>query len=478
MLNNYINSVITSELPFKPTSEQEILVAKLTDFIQTDNSDTIFLLKGFAGTGKTTVVSAFVKALEKLQIKNILMAPTGRAAKVFSHYSKKQAFTIHKRIYRQKNEIDGMGVFAIDKNLTKNTVFIVDEASMIANSTSDLSGFGSGRLLNDLIDYVFSGTQCKLILLGDEAQLPPVGSFLSPALNKSELELFGKDIIEVNLRQIVRQSAKSGVLFNATKIRNQIPEFVNKVLLPRFELKSFTDIERINGQEIIDAITHAYDTCGQEETLIITRSNQLANRYNTGIRKSILWRDEEIAQGDLLMIVKNNYFWTQKIENIDFIANGDIAKVNTIHKYENLYNLRFAEVTLSFPDYEDLKIRCKILLDTLNLNTPSLDSEQNRKFYQAVSEDYSDIKSKRDVYKQIKENPYFNAMQVKFAYAVTCHKAQGGQWDTVFVDQGYFTDDMLNVEYLRWLYTAFTRAVKKLYLVNFKDEYFLSKRNK
>ena len=470
MIIDHFVKTFKTKFEHKPSEEQEILITKLSEFILSPVQDEIFLLKGYAGTGKTTIISALVKAMREKKRKSVLLAPTGRAAKVFTSYSKQTAYTIHKKIYRQKSSQDGFGKFVLDKNLHKNSIFFVDEASMISNSSFENSSFGSGRLLDDLIEYIYTAENCKLILIGDTAQLPPVKLNISPALDQKDLEFFGYKVNKFQLTQVIRQSKGSGILFNATAIRNIIKDFKNNGF-PKFQNENYPDIIRVVGNELIESISDTYDTHGIEQTLIVTRSNKRANRYNQGIRNSILWREEEISNGDFLMIVKNNYFWAEEETDIDFIANGDTARIERIHSYQEMYGYRFAVVTLSFPDYDDIEIKAKIMLDTLNINTASLDSQENKKFYLKVAEDYLKL-SKRKQYAAIRENEYFNALQVKFAYAVTCHKSQGGQWEAVYIDQGYVTEDRADIEYYRWLYTAFTRASKKLFLVNFKDSFF------
>ena len=471
MLNSFLKDKILEEFSFKPTNNQNLLLTKLSDFIFSENENELFLLKGYAGTGKTTVISALVKSLKKLKQKTFLLAPTGRAAKVLSSYSKTPAYTIHKKIYRQKTATDNMGSFALDRNFHKDTLFIVDEASMIAGNTYSNSIFGSGDLLSDLIEYVYNGNNCKLILIGDTAQLPPVGLDLSPALDKEYIEKnFYRNVIQVVLTEVVRQTQESGILYNATNLRDLIKN--EESIFPKFQLKNYTDIQRVSGADLIEEISSSYYNFGQEDTIIVTRSNNRANKFNQGIRNSILYREEELSQGDYLMVVKNNYFWLDKNEDVDFIANGDIVEIVKIKKYYELYNRRFAEVTVRFLDYKDLEIDTKIMLDTLSIDTPALTADENREFYYKIAEDYPEIRNKRKLFEKIRENEFFNALQVKFAYCVTCHKAQGGQWKSVFVDIGYLTDEMLGKEFYRWLYTAVTRSTEKLYLVNFKDEFF------
>ncbi len=472
MLKNHLKEILTSKLPFTPTRCQEKLIDVLSGYITSYEPDEIMLIKGYAGTGKTTMVFSLTQGLASLKIRSILMAPTGRAAKVMSGYCKMPAFTIHKKIYRQKTSTDGMGKFSLNKNLYKNTYFIVDEASMISNELSENSVFGSGRLLDDLVEFVYSGENCRLVLVGDTAQLPPVKLNISPALEVASLEYYGFSVKEVELKEVVRQAEGSGILFNATEIRKLIGVFNPGSGFFPIEINSFPDVERVSGEELIECISGAYDKYGLFETTVVTRSNKRANLFNNGIRGSILYKENEIEKGDLLMVVKNNYFWAETEEKLEFIANGDIAEIVTIYGYEELYGFRFANVSLNFIDYEDVEIDCKIFLETLSIESASFSFEQNRRLYEAVSEDYAHIKTKRERWKKVKENPYFNALQVKFAYAITCHKAQGGQWKAVFVDHGYLTEDMLDVEYYRWLYTAFTRPTEKLYLVNFNKKFF------
>jgi len=472
MIKKHIQSEILRNLGKSPTSGQVDLSLKLADFVADSDSDAVFILKGYAGTGKTTMLSSLVKTFTVFKFTSVLLAPTGRAAKVLSGYSGHNAYTIHKSIYRQQSSSDGMGRFVLNKNLLKDAFFIVDEASMVSNSSSESSIFGSGRLLEDLIEYVYSGPNCRLILVGDTAQLPPVGLDISPALAKEELDFYDRVVFEHELTEVVRQDQNSGILYNATFIRNLITEGYFVPGYFHLELSGFDDIRRLGGADLIEEISTCYDRFGMFETIVVTRSNKRANKFNEGIRSTILYKESAISVGDLLMIVKNNYFWLEANETIDFIANGDIAEIVTIYKHEELYGFRFANVSLRLIDYPDIEFDCKILLDTLSIESAALTSEQNRKLFDAVAEDYQDIRSKKKRWEKIRENPYFNALQVKFAYAVTCHKAQGGQWKAVFVDQGYLTEEMLNTEFLRWLYTAFTRPTERLYLVNFNKEFF------
>ncbi len=453
-----------------PTDDQSVALKKLAAYIVDNNNDVIFLMTGYAGTGKTSVISSVVKTLDLLRMRSVLLAPTGRAAKVLSSYAGRQAFTIHKKIYRQKSSKDGMGSFSLDRNLHKDTFFIVDEASMVSNITGDSSLFGSGKLLDDLIEYVYSGTDCKLIIVGDTAQLPPVGSALSPALDPVVVEEYGFGLISCELKQVVRQSQTSGVLMNATSVRLQVAE--SDLVHPSIDCINYKDIIRITGEELIDEISSAYGTCGMEGTIIVVNSNKQANRYNQGIRNRIFFREEEISPGDMVMVVKNNYFIIEEDEDgTGFIANGDIAEVRKIRKYEDRYGFHFADMTLKFPDY-NLELESKVMLDVLHLDTPALPSEKNRELFQSVLSDYIHIKTRRKQFEAVKNDPFFNALQIKFAYAVTCHKAQGGQWERVFIDQGMFNRNEISIDYLRWFYTALTRSTDRVYLVNFAEEFF------
>ena len=469
MINNYLVQQIKGYFLYKPTLEQEKAVKSLADFLFSRQQDSVFLLKGYAGTGKTSLIGALVKTLDQLQQKCVLLAPTGRAAKVFSHYAKHSAFTIHKKIYRQRNYSNDMDNFSLDDNLHQQTLFIVDEASMIANDGLSGAAFGTGRLLDDLIQYVYAGTGCRLMLIGDTAQLPPVGEEQSPALSPDVLKGYGLEVYEAQLTEVVRQMHDSGILWNATELRRYISEEVF-FALPSIRVDGFPDIRIIPGNELIEAINDSYDHAGMDETIVVCRSNKRANIYNRGIRNMILYREDELNSGDLLMVAKNNYFWTEQCKEIDFIANGDIAVVRRVRRVREAYGFRFADVVLAFPDYGDVELEVKLLLDTLHTDTPALPKEQNDRLFYAVLEDYADITVKRERMKKMKADPHYNALQVKYAYAVTCHKAQGGQWKRVFLDQGYMTEDMLTPDYFRWLYTAFTRATETLYLVNWPKE--------
>lgn len=470
MRDTIIYNQLCKNLGNTPTDDQSDALKKIAGYICENDNDIIFLMTGYAGTGKTSVISSVVKTLDMLRMRSVLLAPTGRAAKVLSSYAGRQAFTIHKKIYRRKSSKDGMGSFTLDRNLHKDTFFIVDEASMVSNSSGDSSLFGSGRLLDDLIEYVYSGTDCKLILAGDTAQLPPVGSVVSPALDTSALGSYGFGLISVELRQVMRQSETSGVLMNATRVRLQVEEF--DLVHPSIDCINYKDTIRMTGDDLIDEISTAYGSCGMEGTIIVVNSNKQANRYNQGIRNTIFFREEEISTGDMVMVVKNNYFIVDEDEGgTGFIANGDIAEVRGIKKYEELYGFRFADMVLWFADY-NLEIESKVMMDVLHLDTPALPQEKSRELFQSVLADYVHIKTRRKQYQAVKENPYFNALQIKFAYAVTCHKAQGGQWERVFIDQGMFNRNEITIDYLRWFYTALTRSTDRVYLVNFSDEWF------
>lgn len=469
MLNNDLSQQIKRNFSYKPTEEQENALNSFSNFLLSPSSEKIFVLRGYAGTGKTSLVSALVKTLGEVGRKCVLLAPTGRAAKVFSLYSHHPAYTIHRRIYRQRVFSGDMENFTLNTNLHRQTLFIVDEASMIANEGLSGASFGTGRLLDDLIEYVYSVPGCSLMLVGDTAQLPPVGEEQSPALSVPVLQGYGLEVTECLLTQVVRQAADSGILYNATLLRHSIMKDAC-FGLPSVRIGKFPDVKVIQGGDLIEAISDSYDKVGMDETIIICRSNKRANLYNRGIRNTILYRGDELNAGDVLMVAKNNYFWGADCKELDFIANGDVAVVRRVRRVREMYGFRFADVVLRFPDYDDLELEVTLLLDTLHTDFPSLPREQGEKLFEAVFEDYAHLSSKRERIKKIKEDPYYNALQVKYAYAVTCHKAQGGQWQRVFLDQGYLTDEMVSPDYYRWLYTAFTRATETLYLVNWPKE--------
>ena len=469
MIKNHLGQQIKANFSYKPTLEQENAIKKLADFLFTPKMDEIFLLRGYAGTGKTSLVGALVKTLCQLEQKCVLLAPTGRAAKVFSYYADQPAYTIHKKIYRQKSFSNETDNFSVNDNLHQHTLFIVDEASMIANEGLSGAMFGTGRLLDDLIQYVYAGVGCRLMLIGDTAQLPPVGEEESPALSPDILKGYGLVVYESCLTEVVRQMHDSGILWNATELRRYIAE-EDYFTLPPIRVEGFPDVKVVNGNELIETIGECYDKVGMDETIVVCRSNKRANIYNKGIRNTILYREEELESGDWLMVAKNNYFWAEQCKEMDFIANGDIAEVRRVRREREMYGFRFADVTLRFPDYDEMELDVTVLLDTLHTDSPALPKEMNDKLFYSVLEDYVDITTKRERMKKMKADPYYNALQVKYAYAVTCHKAQGGQWKRVFLDQGYMTEDMLSPDYFRWLYTAFTRATETLYLVNWPKE--------
>lgn len=468
MLRKYISAKLTENLEFRPTSGQSEMIGELAGFLSSGLPSEIMLVKGYAGTGKTTLINSLVKTLRAMKLQSVLMAPTGRAAKVMQTYTGEPAWTIHKKIYRQKAGKDGLGEFVLDRNLHRDTYFIVDEASMIGEGVSG-SLFGSGDLLRDLIGYVEKGTRCRLVLVGDTAQLPPVGLEISPALDPVRLQQYGYAVRAIEMTDVVRQSEGSGILFNATLIRRLISS--GEVGYPAFQFEAFSDISLLSGSELLETISNSYDRYGLGETMVVTRSNKRANRFNDGIRSQILWREEEISPGDLLMVVKNNYFWKDAENRIDFIANGDIIRVERMGATQEVHGHRFADLMVSMPDYNDLELEVKVLLDVLELDAPSLNQEQQRTLYASVAEDYPEASSRKQMVTKISGDPFYNALQVKFAYAVTCHKSQGGQWKSVFLDQGYYTDEMLSADYLRWMYTAFTRATDHLYLVNLARQF-------
>jgi len=468
MISNFFKQKIKDNFPFELTSEQEIALERIVDFLFLQKEEAIFLLRGFAGTGKSSLLGALVKTMDEFKQKTVLLAPTGRAAKVFSSYASHPAFTIHKKIYRQQKYSGELGSFGLMDNLHKDTLFIVDEASMISNNGLD-SYFGTGRLLDDLIHYVYSGENCRILLIGDTAQLPPVGEEDSPALQPDVLVGYGLEVHQAMLSQIVRQAEDSGILFNATNIRNALNKGKTEAY-PKLKLKKFTDIIKITGEELIDEISASYDRVGLENTMIISRSNKRSNIYNQGVRNRILYREEELSAGDMLMITKNNYYWTENIENVDFLANGEIVEVLRVRKEQELYGFRFCEVLVKSLDY-DIELEVKVLMDTLHSDAAGLTKERSEELFLNVLEDYADMPTKAGKMKKMKVDPFYNALQVKFAYAVTCHKAQGGEWQNVFLDLGYISEEHLGINFYRWLYTAITRASSKLYLVNLPDEF-------
>lgn len=464
MIAEEIQQRILRYFAHTPTREQRMAIATFADFMADRQHRSVMLLRGSAGTGKTTLSGAIVAALMSMQRRVVLLAPTGRAAKVMSLMaSGTTASTIHRKIYRQKAI---MGGFQLDRNLHVDTLFIVDEASMIANEGLSETGFGSGHLLDDLIRYVYGGRDCRLMLMGDKAQLPPVGEEESPALSARFVEGYGLRVFQSDLNEVLRQAEGSGILFNATRVRQLITRD-QATELPQIRFSGFADIVMMPGAELIESLGESYSRVGLDGTMVITRSNKRANIYNIGIRNSVLGREEMLSSGDRLMIVKNNYFWTDAEKApMPFLANGDRAVVRRVRNERQLYGFTFVDLYLSFPDYDSYELQATVVVDSLQSEAPALTQSQNEQLYEAVLADYADIPLKADRMKRLRSDIYFNALQIKYAYAATCHKAQGGQWEHVYVDQGYMTDNMLTPDYIHWLYTAFTRATEKLFLVN------------
>ena len=458
-----------------PTPCQARLFREVADFVTCDDAD-ILVVNGYAGTGKTTAVSAVIAALKDVGTPSVLLAPTGRAAKVFSGISRRPAYTIHKHIYRQKSVgSDGFGQFSLAPNKAKGTLFVVDEVSLIgidAATPQGTTAFGSGNLLEDLVNFVRNGVDCRLILVGDAAQLPPVGLDASPALSKSFMDGFG-GVRYSELTSVVRQAAESGILRNATRLREMIAGSAGDELFTdwKLDLEGVDDIVRIGGGELIEALSDAYGRFGEDGAVVLCRSNKRAIRYNLGIRGTVQFKEERLVRDDKLMIVRNCYQFVEDVPGMDYIANGDIAKLVRIGNYEDRYGLHFADATLSFPDYDDVEVKAKVCLDTLESEAASLTYEQQNALYQGVSADYADRGTKKKIWEAVREDPYFNALQLKYAEAITCHKSQGGQWDCVFIDCPFWQDEQ-TLDDLKWLYTALTRAVSKVYLVNFKDRFF------
>lgn len=478
MIIDELKYKILQQFGFPPTQEQAHALEVFAEFLTDRDPHAVMILRGSAGTGKTTLSGAIVRTLKEIRQKVILLAPTGRAAKVFSLNSGSPAYTIHRRIYREKSFSGVEGLFNLNDNLYTDTLFMVDEASMIANMGLGGMSFGSGCLLDDLVHFVYQGRNDRLLLIGDKAQLPPVGEEESPALHAAMLEGYGLKVYECDLNEVLRQSEESGILYNATMIRQMITHD-DITQLPKIHFAGYSDIKPMPGAELIEALADSYHHVGLDDTIVVTRSNKRANIFNQGIRNMVLDREEELSQGDILMIVKNNYYWMEeerksnnKLQSNEipaFLANGDRAKVLKVRRRINLYGFRFATLLLQFPDYGNYELEATVLLDTLTSEAPALTHEQQEQLFHQIEEDYQDIPLKADRMKAIRQDQFFNALQVKFAYAVTCHKAQGGQWAHVYVDQGYMTDDMLNPDYIHWLYTAFTRATEMLYLVNWPE---------
>ncbi len=496
-ISDDLGALIRANFKHKPTKEQEKAIFLLADFLLSRERDALFLLKGYAGTGKTSLLAALVQTLGQLQQRVMLLAPTGRAAKVLSSYAGVPAYTIHRKIYRQKS-ITEMDVFQNDVNLKQDTLFIVDEASMIANDSHERTIFGSGRLLDDLLQYVYSCEGCRLVLVGDTAQLPPVGEEESPALCRTMLEGYGMVVTELQLTEVVRQLEESGILWNATMLRGLIQND-EMYAFPKLRGKTFPDVRVLPGDELIEALEQSYRNYGTDGTIVVTRSNKRANIFNNGIRTRILDHEEELSSGDLVMVAKNNYYWTASPDpsqggvnrgdkapspservgerlfppseglGSSFIANGDVAVVRRLRNERSFYGFRFADATLQFTDYDNTEMDVTVLLDTLQSEAPALTREQQEALFQGVWDDYPELTNRRDRMKRLRQDPYYNALQIKYAYAVTCHKAQGGQWEHVYIDQGYITEEMLSPDYFRWLYTAITRATEQVYLVNWPD---------
>ena len=503
MLIDYLKDLILHHFGLKPTNDQTKVIDSLCQFILSPEADTVFILRGFAGTGKTSLVSALVKTMEQLERECVLMAPTGRAAKVLSIYADHPAYTIHKRIYRQKS-IDKDSIFTLNYNMRQNLLFICDEASMIANDEYHSGSlYGTGRLLDDMVHFVYGGKGCRLIILGDTAQLPPVGDDESPALQDDYMSGYGLHVVSHTLTEVVRQADSSGILWNATHLRTLL-ENEDVFSFPKIRFNGFPDVRNIPGNELIEALEECYHRDGEDETIVVTRSNKRANIYNNGIRAQILWREEPLEAGDMLMVAKNNYYWTETqapptapegasivkttvspsgdergavavggTVPFDFIANGDTAIVRRIRNERSFYGFTFVDATLEFPDFDHFQMQLTLLTDTLQAEAPALTKQQQDTLYNNIMEDYASdptLRSKQDRLKALRQDPYYNALQIKYAYAVTCHKAQGGQWTNVFIDQGYMTDDMLTPDYFRWLYTAITRATHRVFFVNWRNE--------
>lgn len=457
---------IASALSLVPTVEQRHATDEFCRFLTDPDPHCVMVLRGCAGTGKTSLASAWVQAMVSLHQRVLLLAPTGRAAKVFEHHCRQRAYTIHRRIYRQQQFNADMTGFNLAYNSQADTLYFIDESSMISAQPTGDGQFGSGRLLDDLIRFVYSGSNCRMVLVGDKAQLPPVGECTSPALSTASLEMFGLRVYEADMNEVLRQSEGSGILWNATQVRQMLGRDLHTAL-PRVRFSGFADITMVPGDELIERLASSYSEMGYDGTCVITRSNKRAIIYNRSIRNMVLGCEDELNGGDRLMVARNNYYWAEKEKlNLGFIANGDTAQVLRVRHVRELYGFRFADVTMRLADYDDSELTCTVLLDTLHAEAPALSHDEHTRLFTAVEEDYAHITVKAERMRQMKGDAYLNALQVKYAYAVTCHKAQGGQWPHVYVDQGYMTDDMLTADYLHWLYTAFTRATHHLYLVN------------
>ena len=471
MLYEALAAHTISSLPYTPNDQQQELITRLARFVLNGKDTDLFLLTGYAGTGKTSLVGALVKTLDSLKFKTVLLAPTGRAAKVFSHYAHHPAYTIHRKIYRQQRFSPDMRGFLSGNNTHRDTLFIVDEASMIANAPNDSGIYGSGQLLDDLIEYVYGGDNCRLLLLGDTAQLPPVGQAFSPALSPEVLRSMGMNVISYELNRVARQDTDSGILFNATQLRHTMTRCNDPIMPPpQLRFGGFPDVVNLSGEFLIETLSDSFDSVGLDNTIVITRSNKRAGIFNQGIRNQILYREEELTAGDMLLVAKNNYYWGKEYSEVDFIANGDVARVVRVRKQYDMYGFRFADVQLQFPDLE-VELEARILLDTLHSDAPALSREQNEQLYTAILADYAHIASQRERMQRLKVDPWFNALQVKYAYGVTCHKAQGGQWRHAYIDMGYIDPSALTLDFYRWLYTAITRATERVYFINLADPF-------
>lgn len=477
-LHQQVSSLIFSHFPHTPTEGQREACTALVDFLYDPDPHAAFMLKGYAGTGKTSLVSALIKSAPALRIQTLLLAPTGRAAKVLSSYSGKKAYTIHKKIYMTVTDASGAVRIAKAQNKHSYTLFIVDEASMIGLGNDMDEGCSRRSLLEDLIDYVEEGSHCRLLFVGDSAQLPPVGAPESPALDADFLQSFSSLSLRVcELTEVVRQHEMSGILSNATQLRSLIATMADDepFAFPLFSIEGYADVERLSGADLEECLNREYMGDKMEDVVVITKSNRRANLFNQEIRNRILYREEEVNAGDYLMVVKNNYHWLGDDSDMGFIANGDIVEVLSVRGMQELYGFHFVDATLRFVDYPDAPtLDVKLLLETLHSETASLSHDESQQLFYEVMADYADLPTKAERLQEVKKNPYYNALQVKFAYALTCHKTQGGQWSTVIIDQGYLTDDSLTKEYLRWLYTAITRATAKVYLLNFESRFFSS----
>lgn len=473
MIQKHFEEIVLKYLGFDFSPGQKKALDEFSAFFWKVREEGLFILNGYAGTGKTSLIAAIVNALASFNYKVVLLAPTGRAAKVFSAYAGQPAYTIHKKIYRQKSATDGEGDFNLGFNGGNDTLFFVDEASMISNFAEE-SNFGSGRLLDDLVEYVYNGRNNRLVLIGDIAQLPPVGLEISPALDAHWLRAeYHLEVYEAALTEVMRQAEKSGILWNATQIRNLIG---TGGICPGLQVDGFPDVYRITGAELLEEIESCYGKYGTDETMIICRSNKRANRFNEGIRRMILYREEDFSAGDKIMIVRNNYFWVKEESKNGFIANGDMATIERAGKRMELYGFHFVKAKLNILGFEE-ELEAWLILDTLMSDYPALTYEETKKLYRELEAEYAELPSQKKRFEKIRENEFYNALQIKFAYAITCHKAQGGQWDAVFIDQGWLPDEMLNDEYWRWLYTAVTRARKRVYFVNFKDDFFAERKD-